>query len=167
MADLDGPMETEMAIEVIPLSQRDAPGMLTRDEFYDRVENMLSIPNAFPVKPFPIKALPIAAEEEISARKACNAIYNIAAEEHSVIGFMIEPGSKWFDNLLPIAAFFGFKLRMVAMELKSRIDEDRKANKAKEINPQKKPAKTESEASERPTPDNQPIDIPDFLAQGA
>lgn len=145
-ADLNG----EIIVEgELPESQ---PGLLSRDQFFAAFKSIFAIGGAVPVPPFPLKSMPIQPHEEDAAREASNAIYDIALES-PWLRFLIEPSSVWMQRLIVISTFGGLKLMAIRDEIR--------AKSAKEINP--KQSKEKSEPVEKPTPENQPIDLPDFL----
>lgn len=92
---------------------------LSPDAFYSVFKVMFAAPNMLPVKPFPIRSLPIQEHEEDAAREASDAIYAIACDT-PYLSWLVEPGSEWVQRAMVIGAFFMGKLMVIRMELDAR-----------------------------------------------
>lgn len=99
----------------------DAPGQqrLTKDEFFATFKMLFAIPNMVPVAPLPIASLPIKPEEELPARAASDAVYEIAADT-PYMRWLIEPGSEWMQRLMAIGIFVFGKGSAIVAELAAR-----------------------------------------------
>lgn len=92
---------------------------ISADVFFATFRSMFAAPNMLPVKPFPIRSLPIQDYEVGAAREASDAIYEIACKT-PYLSWLVEPGNEWVQRAMVIGAFFMGKLMVIRMELDAR-----------------------------------------------
>jgi len=133
-----------------------------KDVFFENFKGLISAPNAVLVlkRQAPLQTLMIA-DDNLAARRASDAIYDICLET-PWLNFFLAEDSKWAERALAIGAFFVPLVSAAGLELKMR-------------NRPAPPAKTdqaETDQAERPKPParepgERPIKAADFGAEPA
>jgi len=96
-----------------------ASGLLSRDQFFLAFKSMFNVAAVVPVPPLPLKSLAITENEEMAARGASDALYDIALES-AYFRWLIEPQSVWVQRAVVIGSFASVKFVAVREELRAK-----------------------------------------------
>ena len=118
--------------------ETDAGGRVTKEQFFQMFRACFAAPNAVMLarsQPA-LKSLSIDADNQ-SARSASDALYDICAETE-MLRWLLEPGSKWTQRLIVIAAFAVPTLQAAVLEYRGNLETSR-ADNARPVNPEAAP----------------------------
>lgn len=135
------------------------PRLMTPEEFYVFFRSFFKIGAGIPKKfpPFPLMSMPIQPDEEEAARECSDTLYEICLET-PWLQALVKPQSKWALRLMAIGYFGMIKIQVIREEISSRVPKPIEGeNNVRE----------ETVSTAKPTPEDQTIDLPDFLSRNA
>lgn len=96
-----------------------ASGLLSRDQFFVAFKSMFNVAAVVPVPPLPLTSLAISPNDEMAARGASDALYDIALES-TYFRWLIEPQSVWVQRAVVIGSFASVKFVAVREEIRAK-----------------------------------------------
>lgn len=95
------------------------PGLLSREQFFVAFKSMFNVASVVPVPPLPLRSLAINPSDEMAARGASDALYEIALES-KYFRWLIEPESIWVQRTVAIGMFASVKFVAVREEIRAK-----------------------------------------------
>lgn len=96
-----------------------ADGLLSRDQFFVAFKSMFNVAAIVPVPPLPLTSLAISPGDEMAAKGASDALYDIALES-TYFRWLIEPQSVWVQRAVVIGSFASVKFVAVREEIRAK-----------------------------------------------